>query len=76
MKISELLSFYGTCCGELWWVYMIARVEASHREIQFLIGNFSVLTFSVLLEALFGNGHFSYRRNILLLLSVACGGDC
>ena len=55
---------------------MIARVEASHREIQFLIGNFSVLTFSVLLEVLFGNGHFSYRRNILLLLSVACGGDC
>ena len=75
MTISELLSFYGTCYGQLWWVYTIARVKASHREIQFLIGNFSVLIFSVLLQALFGNGHFSYGKNVLFLLSVACGGD-
>ena len=75
MKISELLSFYGTCCGQLWWVYTIARKEASHQDIQFLIGNFSVLTCSALLQALFGNGHLSYRKNVLLLLSVACGGD-
>ena len=75
MTILELLSFYGTCCGQPWWVYTIARVEASHRDIQFLIGNFSVLIFSILLQALLGNGHFSYRKNVLLLLSVACGGD-
>ena len=63
-----------TCCGQLWWVYTIARVKASHREIQFLIVNLIVLIFTVLLQALFGNGHFSYGKNVLLLLSVACGG--
>ena len=61
--------------GQHWWVYTIARVEASHREIQLIICNFSVLRFLVLLQALFGNDHFSYRKNVFLLLSVACGGD-
>ena len=52
----------------------ITTVEAFRQEIQFLISNFRVLIFSVLLQALFGNGHFSYRKNVLLL-SVACRGD-
>ena len=75
MTISELLCFYGTCCGQLWWVYTIVRVEAYHWEIQVLIGSFIVLIFSVLLQALFDIGHFSYSKNVLLLLSVACRGD-
>ena len=58
---------FRSCCpfmecvvGQHWWVYTIARVEASHREIQLVICNFSVLTFLVLLQALFGNGHFAF----------------
>ena len=66
MTIYELLSLYGTCCGQPQWVYMAVRVEASHQDIQFLIGNFSVLIFSVILQALF---------YFLLLLSAPCGGN-
>ena len=30
-KMSELLSFYGKCCGPVWRAYTIVRVEAFHR---------------------------------------------
>ena len=67
------MSFYGKCCGPVWRAYTIARVEAFNRKIQCQIGNFSVLIFSVLLQALSGTGHCSYRKNVLLLLSVTGG---